>query len=267
MRGKRVVRLLVALVVPMFVVAQPTGAKTTTVGRVALARIAGPAVPAVPVPALVAAPTTTTTTATTQPPPPPPPPSLVVRTRSRGSVALTFDDGPSAVDTPEVLAILARYGVRATFFVVGSQAEVNPDIVRSIVAAGHTIGNHTWDHVALPTLDDAGYEAQIDRTQTLLTELSGRPVRCARPPFGKIDARGRAQLRARGLQMVRWTKDTEDWKRPGVDAIVSRALAGAEPGGVILLHDGGPDMSQTVAALPAIIEGISAQGFAFAPIC
>jgi peptidoglycan/xylan/chitin deacetylase (PgdA/CDA1 family) len=92
-------------------------------------------------------------------------------------------------------------------------------------------------------------------------------VPCIRPPFGKIDDRSRAAMHARGLNVMRWTADSDDWKRPGVPVILANLLAGAEPGAVLLLHDGGPDMSQTVAALPALIEGIHARGLSLAPIC
>ena len=259
MRGKRV---LIVLLAAVFVVASATGANSTADSRVALARISPVAKPAVPV--VVVLPTTTTmattapvTTSTT----------ARVRVRAQGPIALTFDDGPSPEFTPQVLDILARYNVKANFFLVGSEAELNPDLVRRIVAEGHTIGNHTWDHVALPTLDDAGFVAQIDRTQELLRTFTDRPANCVRPPFGKVDDRSRAAVHQRGLAVQRWTRDSNDWRRPGVDAIVASILAGIEPHAVMLLHDGGPDMSQTVAALPTIIESIHARGFRFAPIC
>jgi peptidoglycan/xylan/chitin deacetylase (PgdA/CDA1 family) len=182
-------------------------------------------------------------------------------------VALTFDDGPNEIYTPQVLDILARYGVRATFFMVGSEVQQLPSLAQRVVSEGHAIGNHTWDHVDLTTLDDEGFRQQVDRTEDELTTLVGGSVPCVRPPFGRLNQYVRDQLRSRGLAISRWTKDTEDWKRPGTRVIVERALAGAAPGAVILFHDSGPDMSQTVDALPAIIEGIQARGLRMAPVC
>ncbi len=90
---------------------------------------------------------------------------------------------------------------------------------------------------------------------------------CVRPPHGRISQFARDQLHGRGLRAVRWSADTADWKRPGVDAIVDRALDGARPGAVIVLHDSGADMSQTIDALPRIVEGIQLRGLRIAPIC
>jgi peptidoglycan/xylan/chitin deacetylase (PgdA/CDA1 family) len=252
-RGKH---LIVAFVAAGFVVASATSARSTPTGRVALTRLAGTVV-------------TTSTTATPAPQPPPAPTTTTTSTTvpTIGTVALTFDDGPSVEFTPQVLDILLRYNVKATFFLVGSEAEANPDLVRRILRDGHAIGNHTWDHVALPTLDETGFVQQVDRTQALLERIAGRRLPCVRPPFGKIDDKSRAAMRARGLRVERWTADSGDWKRPGAAAIVANLLAGAEPHAVMLLHDGGPDMSKTVASLPAVIEGIHARGLAIAPIC
>lgn len=246
MRGKH---LVVAFAAAAFVVASATSARSTPTGRVAMARIHPTAKAAVRVVAVT-----------------PTPPTVAAPLRSIGSVALTFDDGPSATFTPQVLDVLRRYDVKATFFVVGSQAAAHPGLVRRIVREGHHIGNHTWDHYALPNLDDNGFRVEVDQTQALLRTFTPKAT-CIRPPFGRVDARSRAAMRARGLQVMRWSVDSDDWKRPGADVIVANLLAGAEPNAVLLLHDGGPDMSQTVAALPALIEGIHARGLSIAPIC
>ncbi len=231
-----------------FVVASATSAKSTPTGRVALDRIDPTTTTVAP-----AAPTTTTTM-----------PAFVSKL---GSVALTFDDGPSAKFTPQILDILRHYNVKATFFIVGSEAKERPALVRRIVAEGHEIGNHTWDHLALPNLDENGFRVEVDQTQRLLETFTSKKLDCIRPPFGKIDNRSRAAMHARGLKVVRWTADSDDWKKPGAPVIVANLLAGVAPNAVLLLHDGGPDMSQTVAALPAVIEGIHARGLSIAPIC
>lgn len=267
MRGRiTFLRLFIAGLVPVFIVLQPTGAKAPT-------RLVMPVAATVLQP-----PVTTTTTALPTPPTTAvfmPPIDITTTTSTTaaprvrrpivpdGTVALTFDDGPNEIYTPQVLEILARYNVKATFFLVGAEAERYPDIVRRILSEGHAIGNHTWDHVDLTVLDEEGFRQQVDRTQTLLSEMQGAPVRCVRPPHGRINQFAMDQLNARGLRMMKWNRDTEDWKEPGVDAIVGRALWDVRPGRVILMHD----MSQTVAALPSIIEGIQAQGLQISPVC
>lgn len=182
-------------------------------------------------------------------------------------VSLTFDDGPNAEFTPRILAVLARYQVRATFFVVGSQVERMPELAKRIVAEGHVLGNHTWSHRNLTEVAAGELTFEIDHTQQVLAGLGGAPVRCFRTPFGRVNRHVRDAVHARGLSLSEWTTDSADWKQPGTQAIVTRALEGAVPGAVLLFHDSGPDMSQTVAALPAIITGVRAKGLSLAPIC
>jgi peptidoglycan/xylan/chitin deacetylase (PgdA/CDA1 family) len=182
-------------------------------------------------------------------------------------VALTFDDGPHPRYTPPILDVLARYGVQGTFFELGREAERHPDLVQRVVAEGHALGNHTWDHPDLRRLDDQQFAHQIDHTSDVLQSISGlRPV-CVRPPAGKSDAGVTSRLAARGLTSVVWTADSRDFEKPGVDAIVHHALDGLRPGSIILLHDGGGNRDQTIAALPTIIERIQAAGYRIAPIC
>ncbi len=182
-------------------------------------------------------------------------------------VALTFDDGPHPVWTPAVLDVLDRYGVPATFFPIGSLAERHPDIVRRVVAEGHALGNHTWSHRDLTRLPAGAWPGEVDRATRHLAALAGQPVTCLRPPFGATSAGVRSQLAARGLTEALWTHDTRDFRRPGVDVIVTEALRDLRPGSVILFHDGPGDRSQTVAALPRVIEGIRARGFRIVPVC
>jgi peptidoglycan/xylan/chitin deacetylase (PgdA/CDA1 family) len=182
-------------------------------------------------------------------------------------VALTFDDGPHPDFTPKVLEILRRYNVRATFFMLGSQAEKYPDLVRQVLADGHSIGNHTYNHPHLPRLDDAAFSAQVDRTQEILTTITGQPPDCLRPPYGDSDAGTVARLAARNLTPVLWTQDSRDFEKPGVQAVVNNALTRLGNGSIILLHDAGGDRAQTLAALPTIIEQIKAKGYGFVQLC
>jgi peptidoglycan-N-acetylglucosamine deacetylase len=182
-------------------------------------------------------------------------------------VALTFDDGPHPTYTPPILDVLARYGVKATFFALGREAERHPDLVHRVVAEGHAIGNHTWDHKDLRPLTDEQFISQIDHTTEVLEGISGQRMICARPPYGKSDPRVTGRLAERGLTSVVWTADSRDFEKPGVGAIVDSALQGLQPGGIVLLHDGGGNRDQTIAALPTIIERILAAGYRIAPIC
>jgi peptidoglycan-N-acetylglucosamine deacetylase len=182
-------------------------------------------------------------------------------------VALTFDDGPDPVFTPRVLDVLSHYQVSATFFMVGWEAAASPDLVKRVVAGGNGVGSHTWNHVDLTRLSDAGMTVQVDRTAALLSFETGRKVNCIRPPQGHENPGLVRRLSARGLTTVLWSTDTRDWTRPGTDTIVRSALANLSPGTIILLHDGGGDRSETVAALPRIIESVLSQGYRLVPIC
>jgi peptidoglycan/xylan/chitin deacetylase (PgdA/CDA1 family) len=182
-------------------------------------------------------------------------------------VALTFDDGPDPTYTPQVLGVLKDLQVAATFFMIGWEADASPDLVRQTAAAGDGIGNHTWNHADLTRLGDAGFRAQVDRTNELLGSLTGRRISCVRPPEGHVSKDAVRRLASRGLTAVLWSDDPRDWTRPGTSAIVQRVLAQAAPGAIIELHDGGGDRSETVQALPAIVEDLQAQGYRLAPIC
>lgn len=182
-------------------------------------------------------------------------------------VALTFDDGPDPRFTPAVLDILERYGVGATFFVTGEGASAYPWLVRAIVERGSVIGSHTWSHADLTRLPASRWATEIDGTTALLEDLTGRKLRCLRPPYGARNADTVRALGARGLGTAMWSVDPSDYLRPGAGVIAQRVLAATRPGSIITLHDGGADRSQTVAALPAIIEGLRAAGYTIAPIC
>ncbi|MGH9307301.1 MAG: polysaccharide deacetylase family protein, partial [Acidimicrobiales bacterium] len=133
--------------------------------------------------------------------------------------------------------------------------------------AGNVVADHTWSHPDLTKLAISAYPGQIDRTLKLLASLTGRSTPCTRPPYGAINPTVVQQLNARGQTPVLWSADTKDYTRPGVAAIVHGALLGLHDGSIILMHAGGGDRSQTVAALPIIIHSIQAQGYRIVPIC
>ena len=161
-----------------------------------------------------------------------------------GELALTFDDGPNPVWTLRLLDLLARRGVRATFFLVGSRAQAEPSLVRQIAAAGHLIGNHSWSHRNLALAPATTIEKQLSRTNQILAQITGSPIRFFRPPYG---ARRPATLRiARrlGLVPVLWNAMTSDWENPSADAIALRlsnkidGLYRLGQAANIVLHDG-----------------------------
>ncbi len=165
---------------------------------------------------------------------------------------LTFDDGPGA-QTAAVLDLLAEHGCRATFFLVGGQVAAGADLVRRMVADGHTVGNHAWDHLRLPELDDGEIERQLRRTSEAIAAVTGAPPTVFRPPYGARDDRVDRAAAALGMQTLLWDVDPADWTRPGVEAI-ARVIATAGPDDVVVLHDGRGDRSQTVAALRLALD-------------
>ena len=181
---------------------------------------------------------------------------------------LTFDDGPGPA-TGRVLDILAASGVQATFCEVGQRVAEAPALTRRVVAEGHTLCNHSWDHHSpFDTLTPADLDDQIGRTQDAFIAAVGSGARYFRAPEGAFGATGgtvlQAAQRARTIPLG-WGVDSLDWRKPGVEAIVANVLTAVSPGAVILLHDGGgTDREQTLAALPGIIGGLQAAGYTVA---
>jgi peptidoglycan/xylan/chitin deacetylase (PgdA/CDA1 family) len=160
---------------------------------------------------------------------------------------LTFDDGPGD-QTAAVLDVLGEHGWRATFFLVGSQVSPGADLVRRILAEGHTVGNHSWDHPRLSELDPAEIAGQLRRTTEAIESVAGVRPEVFRPPYGDRDERVDRIAAELGMRTVLWDVDPEDWSRPGV-GVIAAAIRGAGPADVVLLHDGRGDRTQTVAGL------------------
>ena len=192
-----------------------------------------------------------------------------------GKVVLTFDDGPDPVITPQILDILAVKHVPACFFIIGGNGEMNTDILRRIVTEGHELGSHTFTHPNIAMISPTQFQLELSSTQRLLASAVGRQTLLFRPPYA-VDAEPETPDQVRPIELasqagyftVGMQLDPDDWQRPGVDEIVRRTIEAAKSGegNVILLHDSGGDRSQTIAALPKLIDGLRAQGFEFISI-
>ena len=180
-----------------------------------------------------------------------------------GAVALTFDDGPHPQGTPAVLEILAREGIRATFFLVGEQVRRRPGLAAEIVAAGHAVGVHCDRHRNLLRLAPWQVHRDLERAEAAIASASGLRPRLYRPPYGILTTPALALARRRGWQTFLWRRDGRDW-RAGPEEIVARMLRGVRAGDVLLAHDADyysrpRSWRATVAALPAIIDGLRAR--------
>lgn len=179
-------------------------------------------------------------------------------------VALTFDDGPSPAYTPQILEILRRYHVQATFFDIGRLVKLYPDLARQEVADGNLIGNHTWSHPYLPVLSLKQIQKQIADTSATIWQVTGTRPLFIRPPYGAVSANALTAINSFGMTTVIWDNEAQDWSIPGTQVIITRILNLAVNGAIILLHDGGGNRSQTVAALPIIIQQLQARHYRFA---
>lgn len=177
------------------------------------------------------------------------------------AMTLTFDDGPDPRYTPGILDTLARYGVRAMFFVCGEMATDNRDLLRRMVAEGHVIGNHTWTHPLIPSLSRPALASEIGRTSEVVQQAIGEAPVWFRAPYGAWN-RAAFEIGAElGMEPLAWTVDTLDWKEPGTTTIVSRVLKGAAPGVIVLNHDAGGNRSQSVQALATYLPQLLGRGF------
>jgi peptidoglycan/xylan/chitin deacetylase (PgdA/CDA1 family) len=172
-------------------------------------------------------------------------------------VALTFDDGPHPLYTPALLDVLARYGARATFFVIGEQVAAHPELARRIVAEGHALANHTWSHRDLPDLTRAERHREIRRCAVALAPYGD--ARLFRPPHGRLDLASRLDLALAGHLPVTWSAHAEDWRHHDATTFAERLRARVRPGSITLLHDAitGPGLEPGVHDRTPLIEAVA----------
>ncbi|HEY7350108.1 MAG TPA: polysaccharide deacetylase family protein [Ktedonobacterales bacterium] len=210
-------------------------------------------------------------TATPTPTPTPTPPPPLVYLAAHGNpklheIALTFDDGPSAGYTRAILNVLQHYHVLATFFMLGIWVQRYPDLARAVVAAGDAVGDHTWNHLDLTTLSAHQITQQLTNTRNIIQQVTGVHPYVFRPPYEAYNRQVLDIAHSLKLSTILWNIDPHDWARPGVGSIISTVRVNAKNGAIILMHDGGGDRSQTVKALPTIIEQLQKRGFTFVTI-
>lgn len=188
---------------------------------------------------------------------------------SSRQVALTFDDGPDVYFTTQILDILKKEDVKATFFVIGERAQAHPEMVKRIVNEGHVIGNHTWDHPYLPKSTSQKVHYEISKTDEFLDSLLGFHPTIFRPPYGAVSPEIIKETSSLGYSIINWSVDTRDWAGTSPEQIMGYVKKEIYPGGIILQHCAGgkkDNLSNTVKALPVIISTLRSQKYKFVSI-
>ncbi|HEX5597811.1 MAG TPA: polysaccharide deacetylase family protein [Micromonosporaceae bacterium] len=181
------------------------------------------------------------------------------QTTGSRQVALTFDDGPDPRYTPQALSLLRRHRVTATFCLVGQNAQAYPQLVRAIVADGHTLCNHSWNHdFKLGSRSPATIRADLVRTnKAIRAAVPNAQISYYRQPGGKWTARVVAVARDLGMTSLHWAVDPQDWRRPGATKISANVTANTTAGAIVLLHDAGGDRRGTISALRSILPNLT----------
>ncbi|MFS0837316.1 polysaccharide deacetylase family protein [Paenibacillus sp. 1P03SA] len=189
-----------------------------------------------------------------------------MRGTSQGKkIALTFDDGPDLKYTPQVLDILKKNQVKATFFVIGSRARAHPEMIGRMVREGHVVGNHSYSHPFMPKLTASEFSSQIMRTQDIIKQLAGYTPRLVRPPYGAINEEQVRWMSDHRLLVINWDVDSLDWKGLSGKQVYHNIVDNARAGSIILQHSAGGndkhDLSGTVSALPDLIRSLKSSGY------
>lgn len=179
-------------------------------------------------------------------------------------IAITFDDGPHAKNTPRLLDLLAARHIKATFCLVGQRAADYPEIVKRIAAEGHEIANHTWTHLNFAKSSDEKIREELQQTEQELLALTGAKPKLMRPPYGAMSARQRQWVHQEfGYKIILWDVDPLDWKEPGVSVVANRIIKETRPGSIILSHD---IHATTVEAMPEVLDALLAKRFKFVTV-
>ncbi|WP_436628205.1 polysaccharide deacetylase family protein [Bacillus thuringiensis] len=182
-------------------------------------------------------------------------------------IAFTFDDGPNDIYTPQILEVLEQYDAKATFFMIGFRIQQAPQLVKTVLNNGHEIGNHTMNHVYAQNKSPKKIQNDILEGQKYIEKWSKSPL-LFRPPGGYINDTVLTTVKQQGGQIVLWSwhQDPRDWSNPGVHTIANHVIKNARNGDIVLLHDGGGNRRQTVAALKIILPNLQEKGFQFVKV-
>lgn len=183
--------------------------------------------------------------------------------REEALVALTFNCAWEENGIPQLLDLLERENIKATFFLVGQWIERYPDSVRQIVDAGHEIGNHSYSHVDFVGAGEEVIRQQMEKTDALIREVTGSDPVLARVPSGSYDSRVIRLLRQEGYEVIQWDVDSIDWKKPPAKEITERILTKVQNGSIVLFHSGA---ATTLEALPDVIAGLREKGYCFTTV-
>jgi peptidoglycan/xylan/chitin deacetylase (PgdA/CDA1 family) len=185
-------------------------------------------------------------------------------------VALTFDDGPDPKYTPTVLKLAHDKGIKLTFFLIGKEIQLHPDLARQEVAAGHAVGNHTWDHAVLTRDTPREVTSEIERCGDEIEEICGKRTHLFRPPKGYWDGDTFIEAERLGYRIILWSVALEHHTAKTPEAMAQRVLRKIRPGMIILAHDGEPghpiDHSQSMKALPILVDGLLKRGYRFVTV-
>lgn len=179
-------------------------------------------------------------------------------------IAMTFDDGPHATNTPRLLDMLKQRKIKATFFVVGQCAAEYPDIMKRIAAEGHEIASHSWSHPQLSSMSESGVREQLQKTHDVIVQTTGVTPKTMRPPYGAFTSRQRAWANDTwGYKIILWDVDPLDWKIRSAEHVKNEILKSTVPGSIILSHD---IHKSTIDAMPETLDGLLAKGFKFVTV-
>lgn len=181
-------------------------------------------------------------------------------------IALTFDDGPHPKYTPKILEILKRYGIKATFFVIGQNVEYYPGIVEQIVADGHEIGNHTYRHKRTKMLNGDIFFDDVQRCDGIISQRCNYKIKLFRPPEGYVDEKVRDVSRELGYSIILWNIDTEDWAHATPAGIEKNVIENISAGDIILMHDYVSGKNETIDALERIIPKLLSENYKFVTV-
>lgn len=182
------------------------------------------------------------------------------------SIALSFDDGPSRENTPELLELLAAYDAKATFFAVGTNVVEHQQLAREVVTQGHELANHTWSHADPKTLTDEELRVELERAAQVIHDATGVRPTSARPPWGNDRRRFARLAREAGMESIMWNIDSGDTAGLSAEAQARMVIADARPGAIILFHDGGDRRPTTLAATEQVLRELTARDFEFVTV-